>query len=99
MSTRRAGSDPLQARYAHEENRPIVDAVRRVAEARGVPMAQIALAWVLRNPVVDAPIVGPTNARHLSDAVAALEIELTGAEVAALEEHYTPRLPSGYDGR
>ncbi|MBG0566488.1 aldo/keto reductase [Actinoplanes aureus] len=96
MTTRRAEVDPLHARYAVEENRPVVDAVRQIAEARGVPMAQIALAWVLRNPVVDAPIVGPTKPHHLADAAAALRIELTGEEVTALEEHYTPRLPSGY---
>ncbi|MEV6929713.1 aldo/keto reductase [Dactylosporangium sp. NPDC051485] len=95
-TTRRAEVDPLHARYEGGENRPIVDAVRRVAEARGVPMAQVALAWVLRNPVVDAPIVGPTKPHHLADAVAALDLDLTGEEAAALEEHYTPRLPSGY---
>jgi aryl-alcohol dehydrogenase-like predicted oxidoreductase len=97
-TTRRAETDPLHARYHGEENRPIVDAVQRVAEARGVPMAQVAIAWVLRNPVVDAPIVGPTKSHHLADAVAALDLELTDDEVAALEEHYTPRLPSGYAG-
>ena len=54
--------------------RPIVDAVEQVAEARGVPMAQVALAWVLRNPVVAAPIVGATKPHHLADAVAALDV-------------------------
>jgi aryl-alcohol dehydrogenase-like predicted oxidoreductase len=96
MSTRRAEVDPLHARYASEDNRGIVDAVGRVAADRGVPMAQVALAWVLRNPVVTAPIVGPTKPHHLADAVAALDLELTGDEIAALEEHYTPRAPSGY---
>jgi 1-deoxyxylulose-5-phosphate synthase len=96
QSSRRARVDPLHARYEGDENRPIVDAVRRVAQARGVPMAQVALAWVLNNPVVDAPIVGPTKSHHLADAVAALDLELTAEEIAALEEHYTPRLPSGY---
>jgi aryl-alcohol dehydrogenase-like predicted oxidoreductase len=95
-STRRAGVDTLQSRYDGAENQPIVDAVGRIAEARGVPMAQVALAWVMHNPVVDAPIVGPTRAHHLDDAVAALELGLTGEEVAALEEHYAPRMPSGY---
>ncbi|WP_432824689.1 aldo/keto reductase [Dactylosporangium sp. CA-092794] len=96
MTTRRAEVDPLHDRYRGDENKPIVDAVQRIAEARGVPMAQIALAWVLHNPVVDAPIVGPTKPNHLADAVAALAIHLTGDEITALEEHYTPRLPSGY---
>src|SRR5690349_20929679 len=97
-ATLRAETDPLHARYRGEENRPIVDAVQRVAEARGVPMAQVALAWVLRNPIVDAPIVGPTKSHHLADAVAAPDLELSDDEVRALEEHYTPRLPSGYAG-
>ena len=72
----------------------IVDAVQHIAEARGVSMAQVALAWVLRNPVVDAPIVGATKTHHLTDAVDALDLELTDEEVAALEEPYTPRLPT-----
>ena len=94
--TTRSENDPMGQRYVGEENRPIVDAVARIAEARGVPMAQVALAWVLRNPGVDAPIVGPTKEHHLSDAVAALAVQLTDDEAAALEEHYTVRLPSGY---
>ena len=73
--TRRSENDALQRRYDDESNPPIVAAVQRVAEARGVPMAQVALAWVLRNPVVAAPIVGPTRERHLADAVAALDLE------------------------
>jgi aryl-alcohol dehydrogenase-like predicted oxidoreductase len=96
QTTKRAEVDLLQSRYKGDENRPIVDAVRRVAETRGIPMAQVAIAWVLHNPVVDAPIVGPTKSHHLADAVAALDIELTDDEITALEEHYTPRLPSGY---
>jgi 1-deoxyxylulose-5-phosphate synthase len=94
----RAETDALQARYDVESNEPIIAAVQQVAQARGVPMAQIALAWVLRNPVVDAPIVGPTKPNHLSDAVAALDIDLSDDEVALLEKHYTPRLPSGFAG-
>jgi aryl-alcohol dehydrogenase-like predicted oxidoreductase len=97
-ATQRSEVDALQARYTGDGNRPIVDAVARVAEARGVPMAQVALAWVLHNPAVDAPIVGPTKTHHLADAAAAVELELTDEEVTALEEHYTPRLPSGYSG-
>ncbi|SDT07814.1 aldo/keto reductase [Jiangella sp. DSM 45060] len=84
----------LRERYTADQ--PIADAVQRVAEARGVPMAQVALAWVLRNPVVSAPIVGSTKPHHLPDAVAALGLELTSDEVAALEAPYTPRLPTGF---
>ena len=59
-------------------------------------MAQVALAWVLRNPSVVAPIVGPTKEHHLPDAAAALDVDLTDDEISALEEHYTLRAPSGY---
>ncbi len=94
--TRRGDTDPLHARFEEARDRPIADAVQRVAGARGIPMAQVALAWVLRNPVVTAPIVGPTKPHHLADAVAALDIQLAEEEVAALQEPYTPRLPTGY---
>jgi aryl-alcohol dehydrogenase-like predicted oxidoreductase len=59
-------------------------------------MAQVALAWVLHNPVVAAPIVGPTKPHHLSDAVAALDIELTADEITSLEAPYTPHAPTGF---
>ncbi|GHJ43988.1 oxidoreductase [Catellatospora sp. TT07R-123] len=95
-TTQRAATDPLQSRYDGEFNKPIVDAVQAVAQAHGVPMAQVALAWVLRNPVVTAPIVGPTKPHHLADAAAALDLVLTDDQARLLEEHYTPRLPSGY---
>jgi aryl-alcohol dehydrogenase-like predicted oxidoreductase len=95
-STQRAETDPLHSRYSGEGNQPIVDAVRRVAESRGVPMAQVAIAWVLRNPVVAAPIIGATKPNHLADAVAALDVQLSDDEAAALEAAYTPRLPSGF---
>ncbi len=94
--TKRSENDPMGQRYVGDENRPIVEAVARVAEARGVPMAQVGLAWVLHNPVVAAPIVGPTKEHHLPDAVAALDLELTDDEVQTLEAPYTVRLPSGY---
>jgi aryl-alcohol dehydrogenase-like predicted oxidoreductase len=96
QQTRRSETDAFGRRIFTDDDRPIVDAVQRVAEQRGVPMAQVALAWVLRNPVVDAPIVGPTKPHHLTDAAAALDLELTDDEVAALEEHYTPREPTGF---
>ena len=79
-----------------DSDKGTVDAVQRIAADRGVPMAQVALSWVLRNPVVDSPIVGATKAHHLSDAVAALDLTLIDDEVRALEEHYTPRKPTYY---
>ena len=79
------------------EDRSVVDAVERIAQARGVSMAQIALAWVLRNPVVAAPIVGATKEHHLADAVAALDVVLSGEEVAALEAGYVQRQPTYFN--
>jgi aryl-alcohol dehydrogenase-like predicted oxidoreductase len=94
--TQRSENDPVGQRYVDDANPPIVEAVEKVAAARGIPMAQVALAWVLRNPAVTAPIVGPTKPHHLPDAVAALDLELSDDEVAALEAPYTPRAPSGF---
>jgi aryl-alcohol dehydrogenase-like predicted oxidoreductase len=72
----------------------IVDAVERIAAARGVSMAQVGMAWVLKHPVVSAPIVGATRPQHLADAAAALELELTADELRALEEPYVTRQPT-----
>ncbi|ABS04845.1 aldo/keto reductase [Kineococcus radiotolerans] len=98
QNTARAGdepeTDPKGNPVRLDSDKGIVDAIERIAGERGVSMAQVALAWVLRNPVVDAPIVGATKVHHLHDAVAALDLELTAEEVAALEEHYVPRQPT-----
>ncbi len=96
--TVRSENDPFGRRIftGSDEDRRVVEAVARVAEGRGIPMAQVALAWVLNNPVVTAPIVGPTRPHHLADAVAALDLHLTAEEIAALEEHYTVRHPTGF---
>ena len=94
--TKRTDSDVFGKRLYRDQDESIVGAVQQVAEARGIPMAQVALAWVLRNPVVDAPIVGPTRDHHLADAVAALDVALTDEEAATLEAPYTPRLPTGF---
>jgi aryl-alcohol dehydrogenase-like predicted oxidoreductase len=72
-------------------DRAIIEAVGTVADAHGVSRAQVALAWLRAKPVVSAPIVGVTKAAHLADAVASLDVELTGDEIARLEEPYTPR--------
>ena len=75
---------------------PVVKAVQRVSEARGATMAQVALAWVLKNPVVSAPIVGATKPYHLPEAITALDLCLTDEEVESLEQPYTPHGPSWF---
>lgn len=74
-----------------DTDQAIIDAVQRIAEERGASMAQVGLAWVLKNPVVAAPIVGVTKQHHLTDAAAALDLALTDDEVTALEEPYVLR--------
>lgn len=97
-STKRSSNDPVgNAHFSNTDSeKAIVDAVARIAETRGIPMAQVALAWVLSNPVVSAPIVGATKEDHLADAAAAVDITLTADEITSLEENYATRLPVGY---
>ncbi|HEY4226361.1 MAG TPA: aldo/keto reductase [Pseudolysinimonas sp.] len=95
--TTRTASDAFGTRlYPEESDRQIVDAVAAVAAERGVPAARVALAWMLSKPAVTAPIVGATKPEHLADAITAVDLELSDAELARLEEHYTPRPPSGF---
>jgi aryl-alcohol dehydrogenase-like predicted oxidoreductase len=92
-STGRSDTDPFSDMlYTNESSdRAIIEAVASIAKARGVSRAQIALAWLRRNPVVVAPLVGATKPSHIDDAVASLDIELTDDEAATLEAPYTPR--------
>jgi aryl-alcohol dehydrogenase-like predicted oxidoreductase len=76
-------------------DKPVVDRVGEVAAARGVPMAQVALAWQLTKPAITSPIVGATKPHHLKDAVAAVELKLTAEEVTSLEEPYVPHAVQG----
>lgn len=86
-----AFADSLYAPTEEASNRAIVDAVGAVAEARGVSRAQVALAWLRRQPVVTAPLVGAGSTAQIDDAVASLDLELTDEEVRTLEAPYTPR--------
>ncbi len=95
-TTARSEDDHFGRDLYQDDDRRIVAAVGRIAEARGVPRAQIALAWVNQNPAVTAPIVGAGKARHLTDAIASLDIELTPDEIAELEKPYTPRPTVGF---
>jgi 1-deoxyxylulose-5-phosphate synthase len=78
-----------------EGDRKIIDEVGRIAAARGIPRAQVAMAWLLGKPAITAPIVGATKPEHLRDAVAAVDVKLTAEEVAALEAPYVPHPVAG----
>ncbi len=82
--------------YDHPTDDAVISAVRAVSEARGIPMAQVALAWLLQRPGVTAPIVGATKVAQLDDAIAALDVELTADECAAMEAPYTAHEVRGW---
>lgn len=97
--TRRAETDRVQkALYGstQDQDDTVIAAVRKVARRHGRPMAQIAYAWVASRPGVAAPIVGISKLAQLDDAVAALSIELSDRDVAALEAPYRPKAVAGH---
>ncbi|WAZ25854.1 aldo/keto reductase [Streptomyces cinnabarinus] len=89
--TERSAGDNFGSRLYQEGDRTIVEAVTRVANDRGVPRAQIALAWLLHRDTVAAPIVGAPKPRHIEDAVAAVELTLSEKDIEELEQPYTVR--------
>jgi aryl-alcohol dehydrogenase-like predicted oxidoreductase len=98
-TTKRLETDQFgKALYARTEeiDRKVAEQLGCVAEKRGVPRAQVALAWMLAKPVVTSPIVGATKPNHLTDAVAALSLRLTPEEVTSLEEAYVPHPVLGF---
>src|SRR6185437_14746733 len=97
-SIRTENDDAHQRLFAKsaEADRKVVDRVTQVAAARGIPRAQVALAWLLAKPVITAPIVGATKLRHLDDALASIDVKLSTAEIAALEEPYVPHAVLGF---
>ncbi|ANN66576.1 aldo/keto reductase [Bordetella bronchialis] len=97
--TARTESDKTMARLygdTRDADRRVVQAVGEVAAARGVPRAQVALAWLLQRPVVTAPIIGASRPQHLVDAVAALSLKLAPDEVRKLEESYVPHRAANF---
>jgi aryl-alcohol dehydrogenase-like predicted oxidoreductase len=92
----RSGVDHVVQAFDSPLDEPVINAVQKLAHVRGVTMAQVALAWVLRNPAVSAPIVGATKPHHLPEGIAALELGLTDDEVATLEKPYSNHGPSWY---
>ena len=95
-ATDRSTHDEFGSRLYADSDRVVVEAVTRVANERGVPRAQVALAWLLHQDTVTAPIVGAARPGHLEDAVAAVELELSDKELAALQEPYTPHPVIGH---
>jgi len=98
-TTKRSETDQFgKSLYGLTENadRKVVDRLEAVSGQRGVPMAQVALAWLSGKPGLTAPIVGATKPHHLTDAVAALSLRLSPEEVAALEEPYVPHAVQGF---
>lgn len=78
-------------------DKQVIDRVGEVAKARGIPRAQIALAWLLHKPAVTAPIVGATKSHHLEEAVVAVDLKLSDAEIKALEAPYVPHRIAGFE--
>ncbi len=95
-TTERSATDTFGGNLYQEGDRTIVEAVTRIAEARGVPRARIALAWLLHQDTVTAPIVGASKPGHLEDAVAAVELHLSDKELDELERPYTPHPIAGH---
>jgi aryl-alcohol dehydrogenase-like predicted oxidoreductase len=90
--TERARTDDFSPRlYFRDADFKVVDAVSEVAKERGLSNMQVALAWVLKNPAVTAPIIGASKLGHLEEAVAALEVDLTDDEVKRLQAPYQPK--------
>jgi aryl-alcohol dehydrogenase-like predicted oxidoreductase len=98
-ATARSESDRfgrLLYKRTEQGDRAIIDKVGEIAAKRGVPRAQVALAWMLSKTPIASPIVGATKASHLNDAVGALGVRLSSDEVSALEEHYVPHPVAGF---
>jgi aryl-alcohol dehydrogenase-like predicted oxidoreductase len=95
--TTRSGTDPF-ADYLYDQptDFDVVDAANEIAAARGIPSAQVGLAWLLSKPAVSAPILGSTKAKHLEDALAAEELALSDDEVERLEKPYVPHPVLGH---
>lgn len=94
--TARSATDEFGRGLYVEQDRAVVERVGEVAAARQVPRAQVALAWLLAQPGVSAPIIGATEPHHLTDAVAALDLRLDEDELARLQEPYRPHEVRGF---
>jgi aryl-alcohol dehydrogenase-like predicted oxidoreductase len=95
--TERAKTDAFgKSLYGRDDDFAVADRVTEIAQERGLPNAQIALAWMLSKPVITAPIVGASKLGHLEDAVAAVGVKLSADEIKRLEEPYQPHPVLGF---
>ncbi|MFR0355431.1 aldo/keto reductase [Streptomyces sediminimaris] len=94
--TERSANDNFGDRLYADSDRTIVEAVTRLANDRGVPRAQVALAWLLHQDTVAAPIIGAAKPHHIEDAVAAVELELSEKELEELQQPYEPHAIAGH---
>ncbi|WP_369174649.1 aldo/keto reductase [Streptomyces sp. R28] len=94
--TERSAGDNFGSRLYVDSDRTVVEAVTRVADARGVPRAQVALAWLLHQDTVAAPIIGAAKPHHIEDAAAAVELELSEKELEELQQPYAPHPVIGH---
>ena len=97
-TTRRGESDEFGKKLYSTDasDQRIVETVGKIAAQRGVPRAQVALAWLLQKPGVTSPIVGASKPQHLEDALGAVDLELTHEEISALEQPYVPHAVAGF---
>jgi aryl-alcohol dehydrogenase-like predicted oxidoreductase len=96
----RAKTDEYSLRlYCWEEDYLVAECCLEIARSRGVPASHVALAWLLKNPAVSAPVLGPSRVEHIEEAVGALAFRLDEAEIRALEEVYVPHPVLGHEGR
>jgi 1-deoxyxylulose-5-phosphate synthase len=97
-STRSETDEAMTRLFAktEEADRKVVDRVAEVAAARGISRAQVALAWLLSQPVITAPIVGATKLSQLDEAIASVQVKLADEEIASLEAPYTPHAVVGF---
>jgi aryl-alcohol dehydrogenase-like predicted oxidoreductase len=94
--TARSGVDQFAIELYEDGDKEIVDAVGRVAGARGIPQAQVALAWLISRPWVTAPLIGASKPQHLDDAIKALSLTLDDEEIQELEAPYRPHRVAGF---
>jgi aryl-alcohol dehydrogenase (NADP+) len=94
--TARSETDGFGGTLYRDEDKAVVDTVAAVAGRLSVPRAQVALAWVMHQPAVTSPIVGVTKPQHLSDAVAAVDLELDAADLEELGAGYVPHAIAGH---